>query len=472
MNAQSTQSPPLTSAAGPWALDLLLLERTSYGFSRADLAELRQRGPWAYLEWQLEPDTIDDSYVDAELGQFPALTMSGQQLFDTFGFDNGWLTSHQLRGARILRAVSSRRQLYERMVEFWTDHLNVPAGQDDAYFLKVVDDRDVIRPHALGNFRDMLRASSKSAAMLSSLDNDSNELGAPNENYSREVMELHSLGVDGGYTEDDVRELARCFTGWTFNHTWEPNYGEFRFDSWRHDDGPKTVLGVNIPAGGGLTDGELMIDFLALHPQTAKHLATKLTRWLLSYDPPKAIVDRAAAAYLASGGEIKPMVRVILSADGFARAKPWENRKFKRPAHFAFSLLRALEAPQGDLDQAPWSINNLGQHLYSWPAPNGYPDSAGAWGSNLLPRWTFASHLCIGWLWWNTIPQSHLVQLIENADRSDWAKAIDLVLTGGRMTVEERAAVQSFVDNVPFVSDSDLGQAFEVAANSPTFQSY
>lgn len=472
MNAQSTQSPPQLGAQGPWALDQLLLERASYGFHRAALAEVHQRGPWAWLEWQLDPDRIDDSFVDGLLGQFPALTMTGQQLFDTFGFDGGWQTSHQLRGARILRAVHSRRQLYERMVEFWTDHLNVPADQDDAYFLKVVDDRDVIRPHALGNFRDMLRKSSKSAAMLSSLDNDSNEEGAPNENYSREVMELHSLGVNGGYSEDDVRELARCFTGWTFRHTWEQGYGDFVFDAGKHDDGPKSVLGVDILPGGGITDGEQMIDFLALHPQTAVHLATKLTRWLLSYDPPQAIVNAAAQAFLSSGGEIKPMVRAILSAQGFALAKPWKSRKFKRPAHLAFSLLRALEAPPGDLDQAPWSLQGMGQHLFSWPAPNGYPDSLGAWGSNLIPRWTFASHLCNGWLWWNSLPEDHLVQLIENADRADWAVAIDRVLTRGRMTATERAAVQAFVDDLPAPSPGDLGQAFEVAANTPTFQTY
>ena len=233
----------------------------------------------------------------------PILTVRLRGLADSLDPDTGLLfdeDDHRLIGAlrqsAILRAVYSRRQLQERMVEFWSDHFNIYAFKGQGPQFKVVDDHETIRAHALGKFRDLLGASARSAAMLGYLDNTSNRKGVPNENYARELMELHTLGVHGGYTQRDVKEVARCLTGWTTEKHW--HRGRFLFDPDAHDNGAKQVLGLTIAPGGGVTDGERVLDMLAGHPSTARHLARKLCVHFLG-DAPDAWVSRLAGDIFA-----------------------------------------------------------------------------------------------------------------------------------------------------------------------------
>src|SRR5262249_11611084 len=187
----------------------------------------------------------------------------------------------------LLRAVYSRRQLFEVMVGFWTDHLNINLEKGDCIYLKPADDRLVIRTHALGRFRDLIRASATSPAMLVYLDGKENKKAGPNdipnENYARELLELHTLGVHGGYTQKDVLEVARCLTGWRLRTKWRK--GTVYFDPHWHDNGEKSVLGHGIPAGGGPADLEQVIDMVCRHPSTARYVATKLVRRFVSEEP-------------------------------------------------------------------------------------------------------------------------------------------------------------------------------------------
>jgi uncharacterized protein (DUF1800 family) len=274
------------------------------------------------------------------------------------------------------------------MVEFWSDHFNIYLRKEQVMPLaKIVDDREVIRPYALSNFRDLLGASAQSPAMLLYLDNISNEKGHPNENYARELLELHTLGVDGGYSQQDVQEVARILTGWTVARRgrWR---GQFVFDADRHDFGEKQVLGQTFPAGRGQEEVMALLDLLAAHPATASFLATRLVRRFVADEPPAELVAQVAEAYRQSGGEIKAMLRLLFLSETFATASP----KLKRPHTYMVSVLRALHVDFrlgrgraiGD-----W-MQRMSQPLFQWPPPDGYPDVSSAWAANLLPRWNFA----------------------------------------------------------------------------------
>jgi hypothetical protein len=228
--------------------DFLALSRMTFGprFSERQLVSEISLAGW--IEEQLAYETIDDGPLDWRIRPFDLLDFDsgtladmGDKLFDDI---DPAAVVEPFKQATLLRQVYSRRQLYEIMVEFWTDHFNISVEKGDCWFLKVVDDREVIRKHALGNFRELLHASAKSPAMLMYLDNQVNIKDAPNENYAREVMELHTLSVNGGYTQNDVMELARCLTGWTIKESF--TRGEFEFNEDTHDAGSKTVLGVAI----------------------------------------------------------------------------------------------------------------------------------------------------------------------------------------------------------------------------------
>ena len=434
------------------------------------MLELGQR---EWLIEQLDPDSIDDSELEGRLQAYPSLPMSGQEVLDYFGWYNVSAVIKELRTARLVRAVHSRRQLFERMVEFWTDHFNITGDGGDARFLKTVDDREVIRAHAMGRFPDMLRASAKSGAMLSYLNNDTNEAGHPNENYARELMELHTLGVDGPYTEQDVRELARCLTGWTYVHADDSgDFGEFRFDANFHDDGEKVVLGHVIAPGGGQSDAEFVLDVLADHPSTARHIASKLVRWLISYDPPAGIVNRVAQVYLNTGGSIPDMLRTIFASQAFERARRFDRPKYKRPFHFAVSLLRTFDVPLDSPEDVLWQIRLLGQTPYAWKAPNGFPDDLGAWAPNLLPRWMFSSMLCNGWMMGTSYPINNIVNRFSQIPRQAWANHIDTLLTGRSMSRDDLAELRDFTSSFNSPSDGDVLQVLELAASSPSFQLY
>lgn len=399
-----------------------LLSRAAFGPSPRDLVEARALGAAAWIERQLAYETIDASAVEGPLAAgLPTLAMNLNDLAQAQPV--GFRIPDALIAATFYRQVFSPRQLYEVMVDFWSDHFNIYQPMEDADLLKGVDDREVIRAHALGRFKDLLTASARSAAMLHYLDNDESSKDHPNENYAREIMELHTLGVavDGRpYTERDVLELARCFTGWTWNRTWNhPVYGSFQFRPEQHDQGPKRVLGQDFPAQGGERDGRMAIDLLCAHPATARHLAVKLVRRFVCDDPQTAVpglVDRVAAVYTATDGDIKAMVRTILNADELATAFTGFGGKLTRPMDLAVRMMRAADVPQAALvprmgDMAypfqAWFyelvgyggyMRRMGQVPFGWLTPDGYAEVKEAWSStvSMLERWNMALGLARG----------------------------------------------------------------------------
>lgn len=460
------------------------LNRLGYGPRPGDVERVEKMGLQKYLQQQLHPETIDDSALRADLAKFDILTMDTSELFSTFREEqeaniqrqrkkaeaekkngmtdnsggsstnqtqsqpaanrrtNGdaprrsFIAVAELQNAKIISAIESPRQLYEVLVDFWSNHFNIDVRKGPCRVLKIADDREVIRPHVFGKFRDLLEASAKSPAMLHYLDNFQNsvsremspnkprKVGGINENYAREIMELHTLGVDGGYTQKDVQEVARCFTGWTL----DPETSEFVFAPRRHDNGPKVVLGHDIEANGGIRDGERVLDILASHPSTARFIATKLCRRLVADDPPPALVDRIAGVFLQTDGDLRQVVQAIIYSPEFFSPQAY-RAKIKSPFEFAVSAVRATggKIVSDDLLPLPMdkrlaieagatfgrgmeriasakrkSLNieiiEMGQPLFAYQAPTGYPEDSRKWVNTgaLIARMNFALALAEG----------------------------------------------------------------------------
>jgi uncharacterized protein (DUF1800 family) len=364
---------------------LHVLNRLTWGIRPQDVLKINELGIEGYIDWQLAAEQIEDPLIDEFLIDEPVLSMEADDVEAEADDDYGRVYTSALWG-RLYRAIYSERQLHERMVEFWTDHFNIPIP--DLLAPKIIDDRTVIRKHALGNFRDLLFSSARSVAMLYYLDQAVSSKEHPNENYAREVMELHTLGVDSGYTETDIVELARALTGWQVN---ESLAGGFYFNSDAHDYEAKTILGRTFPAGRGAEEGLEVLDFLAMQPATAKHLSFKLCRHFVSDTPPQSLVESAAAVYLSSGGEIKPVLRHIFTAPEFYAAT-WQ--KFRRPMEALVAMLRVMSSGLrlNNPDPIIWALEPMGHVPYHWFPPNGYPDVAEAWmnANGLLHRWNMA----------------------------------------------------------------------------------
>lgn len=371
----------------------LAANRLMYGPRPGDLAHIDDIGIDAFIEEQLQlsSNQPDGDTLHAKLQPLNTLTMAPAELMQA-AEDKRGIILLELNQATILRSVYSERQLHEVMVDFWTNHFNIYFSKDQDRFLKTIDDRDVIRPHTMGKFRDLLDASAHSPAMLVYLDNVTNRKGNPNENYARELMELHTIGVAGGYTQDDVKAVARAFTGWTAKPYKKtnpsPDSGQYIFNPRQHDDDAKTILGQTLPARGGERDGTLVLDMLARNPACATYISTKLVRRFVSDQPPATAIQSGAAAFTKSDGDITATLSAILHSDEF---KTSFGQKLKRPYDLLASSLRALAA---DTDGGPplqAAMIQMGQPLFQWQFPNGYPDSAGAWSgaSTLLARWNF-----------------------------------------------------------------------------------
>ncbi len=368
-----------------------LLGRAGFGPWPGQVEEVRRAGKTAYVDAQLEPDQIDDRAADLRTDVIDTVRLPPSLLFE-FPPEQVEL---ELRRHTLLRAIYSKRQLFEVMVELWTDHFNIAIGKSSCRHLKTDDDRSVVRAHALGRFRDLLGASALSPAMLVYLDGRDNKRRSaadqPNENYARELMELHTLGVHGGYTQADVMEAARCLTGFVVRETWAP--GLVEFDPARHDDGEKTVLGQRIAAGGGRADVERLLDIVADHPSTARFVSGKLCQSFVADDPPASIVKHATEVFTSSRGDLKKVVRAILLSEELEAAR---GEKVKRPFRFVVSALRAVGADthaKGDLLE---HLGRMGQALFSYPTPDGYPTRGDAWLATLLWRWSFALALAEG----------------------------------------------------------------------------
>src|SRR5438552_608367 len=337
----------------------------------------------------------------AEAGKMPALPAPKP----TPPPKNPQMVVTELQRAKLLRAVYSEQQLYELMVDFWENHFSIFANKDDDRYLLTGFDRETIRPFALARFRDLLGATAHSPAMLFYLDNWRSSVPRPypakadkpagvdggfNENYARELMELHTMGVDGGYTQQDVQEVARCFTGWTIE---KPNQeGLFLYRPGLHDDGAKAVLGHKILPGGGIGDGERVLDILATHPATARFIATKLARRFISDDPPKSVIDRAAAVFLKTDGSIRETLRAIITSSEFFGAY---HAKVRSPFEYVAAAMRALNAETDGDRPVLDAIARMGQPVFGRITPDGYADRADQWLSSgaMVARFNFASAL-------------------------------------------------------------------------------
>jgi uncharacterized protein (DUF1800 family) len=314
------------------------------------------------------------------------------------------MVARDLSEGKLLRAVYSERQLDEVLVDFWFNHFNVYLDKGADRYLVTEYERDVIRPHVLGKFEDLLKATAKSPAMLFYLDNwQSVGPGAPqvrgkkgarglNENYGRELLELHTLGVDGGYTQADVTEAARCFTGWTILQP--QRGGEFVFNRRVHDEGEKAFLGVKIPAGGGISDGEKVLDIVAHHPSTAHFISKSLAIRFVADDPPASLVDRMADTFRRTDGDLRAVMKTMLESKEFFSQGAYRT-KLKSPLEVVASAVRSVN---GDVDYAfPLAnqIAQLGQPLYRKQEPTGYANSSKEWlnTGGLLARMNFAQQL-------------------------------------------------------------------------------
>ncbi len=452
-----------------------LVHHVTQGLTESEFNTARSRGYLGYLEYQLNHTTIDDSALDARVDSttYPTLFMTPDQL--ALPSVQARQVVDELMETTILRSVLSKRQLYQRMVEFWTDHFNIFIDNGIGNKLKTVDDREVIRANALGTFPAMLTASAQSPAMLVYLDNFGNTVRRPNENYARELLELHTLGVDGGYTQQDVVDVARCFTGWTF---YPANAGtnawRFRFLPENHDNGQKTVLGHVIAPGGGITDGFDVISILSNHPSTARLLAEKMCKWLLGYRPSPALVDAVASTYLnppppASRGDIKSMIRAILlsreASDGTAR-------KYKRPYHHMMAALRATGASITSTTaiRTPHLLA-AGQVPYSWSAPDGYPDTLDYWVGLILPRWNFGAALLHNKIGGATVD---IDAFLAGADTAGAVMdRIETAIFGGigGMNPRERSLIANYLLPDPPTTGRKR-DAVGLAIGSPSFQWY
>jgi len=406
--------PPQSSRAnGPFQapsceqIDLIShsLNRLTFGARPGDYQRVKALGKTepeaftAFLEEQLHPDKIADKVCDFAIRRFETLSLPIGELYE---YQEKLLLA-ELTRATTMRAVMSERQLFEVMVQFWSDHFNIDPSKGDCKWLKMADDREVIRVHALGKFPEMLHASALSPAMLWYLDGRVNRKSQaddkPNENYARELLELHTLGVHGGYTQRDVMEVARCLTGWTVRNR-KPYFGigsvDFKLN--QHDQGEKQFLGQTIPAipqtlsrdaREEMARNELVrvMEIVSLHPATAKYIAEKLCRRFIADEPPAAAIKQVADTFLRTSGDIKDTLRTLFATDEFQQSR---GNKFKRPFNYIVSAIRATDATTEAEPPLMDYFHRMGHAPFHYPTPDGYPEEATPWMSTLLWRWNFA----------------------------------------------------------------------------------
>lgn len=445
-----------------------LARRLSFGLNQESIQRAKAIGFTAYLEEQLNWEQIDDSECDKYVvDHWPATTWSYNK--NRMRTGDPWERAHtDLVSATIHRAVHSKRQLYERMVEFWSDHFSIDIWKDACRVFKIVEDRECQRKHALGKFPDLLKANATSPCMLYYLDNWTSWFLDPNQNYARELMELHTLGVDGGYTQQDVVEVARCLTGWSIDLNFKSRYlGQFRYYPEYHDNGAKTVLGVAIPPGQGIQDGYKVLDILSQHASTSKFISKKLIQRFLRPDPPASLIDSVAQVYQQTGGDIKAMLRVILTVDNVMAAPA----KYKRPFHLYSSAMRGIEGePLSQLELTRIILYLAGHAPFEWSPPNGYPDSTGYWSGGSIIRWNTVEWLAEGW----TGNQFPVHQLMLNNGALTWSIVIDRIdkfLFGGEMATAEKQALTQYCSGV-WLGPWQVREACAVAMSMPGFQLY
>ena len=505
------------------------LNRLAYGPRPGDVERVRAMGLSRWIERQLEPGRIPDERAESALKAFPTLAMPVPELVRGYPepdpkvmakIQSGEMSQQEMRtvaplekrpfripvelqAAKLTRAVLSERQLEEVMTDFWFNHFNVDARKGAVKWMIADYERTAIRPHALGKFRDLLLATAYHPAMLFYLDNwmsTKADLVVPtgplkgqkrglNENYAREIMELHTLGVEGGYTQQDVIEVARAFTGWSIDKPRE--HGTFIFRPGAHDKGAKRVLGHVVPAGGGEQDGVMVIGILSRHPSTARFIATKLVRRFVSDEPPPALVERAAQTFRDTDGDIRRVVVTIVTSPEFFSAEAY-RAKIKTPLEVVASSVRALDGelappataglpgPGGGYALAQ-QVNKLGEPLYQQQPPTGYPDVAEAWVNTgaLLNRMNFALGLTA-----NRVPgvRVDLARAVGSADRRKPDQVLDALLRSvlhGQATPQTRSVLAAQLDDPEITratrddrgpANTDVEKLAALVLGSPEFQ--
>jgi uncharacterized protein (DUF1800 family) len=437
---------------------LKLLRRTTYGITNDDVTSAYGLGFERYIEDQFDAN-LPDAACNQRLAAFPTIAQTTQELYPL----DSTLVNNEIAYATITRAIYSKRQLFERMVEFWSDHFNTSINVVSRF--KTAEVRDVYRTYAFGTFSQMLHGSAASTAMILYLNSDRNTRTAPNQNYAREVMELHTLGVDGGYTQQDVAEVARCFTGWRYyGNTNDARAGTSYFDRTRHDLNTKTVLGNTIAANGGVEDGLRVLQILAEHPSTARFVSTKLLRWFLDYEPSSTLVADVAAEFTRKGGDMKAVLRRILTYDQVMAAPPL----FKRPHHYVMSCLRALRADMTRLDTLRGTyLAGMGQTPFTWGPPDGYPHDYAYWGTLVLPRWNFAFNLPNGSVGGAVVDVPLLMTGATTA--AQIADRIDTLVFRDEMPRADKAALVTYLRPDP-PTLARIRDAIGLALASPAFQ--
>lgn len=421
--------------------------RLGYGGDAAFIAEVSRRGWRAWVEAQLKPESIDDLALDERLNQdFPSVRMSPEQIRDAYQStrpaDNSPAAQkaanqernrlrnqlkQELQGSVVVRAVYSKRQFNEVMVNFWRNHLSVDVNK--VPFLATHYEEAVLRKHAFGKFEDLLMASAKHPAMLVFLDNYVSTVRKPNENYARELMELHTLGVDNHYKQKDVVELARVLTGWTCNG--RRSGPGFQFHGPSHDAKPATVLGLRLDGKGGVADGEAAIRYLAHHEGTARFIATKLCKYLVSDQPSTDLIDRIAKVFTETGGDLPAVYRAIIFSPEFLDSGT-ARAKFKTPFEFTVSTLRTTDAKVESPRELLRELNLMGQPIYECDVPTGFADQAEAWldPGIMVYRWNFAIRLLTGKIKGVTLPEATLAKYQAQAPYERARKVMDAYLPG------------------------------------------
>lgn len=524
LSAQMTGGGAPAPSRSPRDSALHALNRLAYGPRPGEVDRVAQMGVMKWIDEQLDPGHIpNDSLKDLER-QFQILHESPSDLATLFedaqrkrqerlkkdptAADQPGDQPPKIRRLvgefpelAVVRAAYSERQLEEVMVDFWTNHFNVFGGKGiDRYLLPDYIEH-TIRPLALGNFTDLLVATAESPAMLFYLDNwqsvapgaippqlaraemraqfgmsggnlariDSMAQRLPkgiNENYGRELMELHTLGVDGGYTQADVIAAARILTGWSIE---QPRRDpRFVFNDWAHDYGAKTVLGVEFPRGHGMDEGIRLLKLLAASPATMHHVSWQLCQRFVADDPPDGCVDDAVAAWRKSNGEIRAVLTAIFHGPDFWAA-PAQGGKIKTPIEFVASALRAVDATPDTTPRLGQVVARLGEPLYQHVAPDGYPETQEDWVNSgaLLDRMNVAVGLAAGKLPGAQVDLDRVIPPVASHD--SLVAEIDRQLLGGAMTAHTR---QVILDQIKDVPDSTAARNFAVglALGGPDFQ--
>jgi len=371
--------------------DHRFLSRVTFGPWPGDREHLGTVGRSAWLEAQLHPSSIDDGACRALARRFESVHAAPAENLST---RHAQLRQEHVRH-ELLRASFSQRQLLESLTALWGDHFNIALSKGDVVAYKAAD-HQLLRTHALGRFRDLVRASALSPAMLLYLDGADNKAGpgeVPNENYARELLELHTLGVSGGYAQQDVMEAARALSGWTVGDTDDWGRGTVRFQAQHHDPGSKQILGHTLPAGQGRSDLDALLDVVITHPSTARFVASKLCRWFLGPHAPEHAIDQVARTFSRTDGDLRACVRTTLTHPALDDPR---HSRLKRPYRFVVSALRGLGAVHHAKEPLLRTLERLGQPIGGHPTPDGYPWEPAPWLGTLAWRWTFARELAHG----------------------------------------------------------------------------